>query len=193
MSNLDRKWNPTTDVWPEETITFPELKHRLDNRPNRRGDPAKIYHKSPFVGTEDDPAVYWMENWAGCSSNVSINQVQGTEKLCREEAKALGFMCVVIRSGVRSKTNLDKEDGTILTEFNVKTGHYQNVVADDDPHITVYMGHSLDELAVQGHIYIVWDRKAIFDMRLVKDPLTERKIAVGNRGKVASEYWYISC
>ena len=35
-----------------------------------------------------------------------------------------------------------------------------DVVADDDPHIPVYMGHSIDSLFVQGHIYIVWDEKA---------------------------------
>lgn len=63
---------------------------------------------------------------------------------------------------------------------------------EDDPHITVYMGYDLDniEAVVQGHVYIVWDRKAPYDMRIVKDT-SDRKIVQPWHQPVASEYWYL--
>lgn len=80
----------------------------------------------------------------GRSINELQLHVQAVEKLCREEAKDIGFTCVVIRSGIHTKTNQYNEDGTDVTEFNAKSDCYQNVVADDDLHITVYMGFGLD-------------------------------------------------
>ncbi|EAA33511.1 hypothetical protein GE21DRAFT_3862 [Neurospora crassa] len=190
--NANRKWNPDKDDWPKRSITYGQLKYRLDNRAEKKGPPV-VLHNTQDIGTEEfpEPVTHWIENWAGRSSEVSLNVIKGTEKLCREEAKDIGFTCVIIRSGIHTKTNQYNEDGTVLTEFNAKSGMYQNVVADDDPHITVYMGFGLDELVVQGHIYIVWDEKALFNMRLVKDPQRERKIVLEGREKVASEYWLI--
>lgn len=84
----------------------------------------------------------------GRSINELQLHVQSVEKLCREEANDIGFTCVIIRSGIDTKTNQYNEDGTVLAEFNAKSGCYQNVVANDDPHITIYMGFGLDQLVV---------------------------------------------
>ncbi|EGZ72466.1 hypothetical protein NEUTE2DRAFT_66145, partial [Neurospora tetrasperma FGSC 2509] len=110
----------------------------------KKGSPV-VFYNTLDIGIEEfpEPVTHWIENWAGC-----------TEKLCREEAKDIGFTCVIIRSGIYTKTNQYNEDGT-------------NVVTDDDPHITIYIGFGLDELV-----------KALFNMRF-------------GREKVASEYWLI--
>ncbi|KAK3400837.1 hypothetical protein B0T20DRAFT_405336 [Sordaria brevicollis] len=62
------------------------------------------------------------------------------------------YMCVVIRRGPHAKTNTHAANGTVLTAWNERTGTYTNVTTEDDPHITVYLGWSLDELC-WTHMY----------------------------------------
>ena len=71
----------------------------------------------------------------------------------------MGFDVVVVRAGIHNETNQHATDGTLLTYYDERTGTKQNMTAEDDPHITVYMGYSLNRLVVVGHVYIVWDLK----------------------------------
>ncbi|KAK3494200.1 uncharacterized protein B0T23DRAFT_427239 [Neurospora hispaniola] len=147
MPGYNRKWNPEEDDWPARSITFERLTERLDRKLPKHAEPTAI-HREQVMGTDEYPvpSTHWIWNWQGKS--ISLNTVKGVEKICREEAERIGFKCVIIRSGVHAKTNQYAEDGTVLTEYNARTGTYTNVVADDDPHITVYMGFGLDQLMV---------------------------------------------
>ncbi|KAK3400839.1 hypothetical protein B0T20DRAFT_348176 [Sordaria brevicollis] len=196
MPNNNKKWD--LKFWPQRTMTFKQLKRKLDNRPDRQGPAVKI-HRSNYQGTQEapEPTIHWIEDWAGRSGQVDMNTIMGVEKICRDEVKRLNgeepytFNDVLVRAGVHTKTNLHDDNGTVITEFNPRSGRYQNKVADDDPHITVYIGYDLEHIAVVGHIYVVWDQKALFNIRRVQDPDRERKIVLTEAGreKVAAEYW----
>ncbi|KAK1778711.1 hypothetical protein QBC45DRAFT_467002 [Copromyces sp. CBS 386.78] len=116
--------------------------------------------------------------------------MHGTEKVLREEAARLGLKAVIIRAGVHCETNQYAADGTLLTYYDPRTGRKRNKTAEDDPHVTVYMGKDLDSLTLQGHVYIVWDTKVSYNMRLVRDPSERVKVQPG-REAVPSEYWYL--
>jgi hypothetical protein len=51
------------------------------------------------------------------------------------------------------------------------------------------MGYDVDNLVVHGHIYLVWDHKAMFGMRMVRDPERERKHFPPDEDRAASVYW----
>ncbi|KAK3505451.1 hypothetical protein B0T13DRAFT_391664 [Neurospora crassa] len=189
---------PTTRVWtpeqgyPRRGTTVEKLFQRLQRKRGKaEEEEMEFQRESPPTAEFPNITINWAENWAGkCGGDLTLNRRDGTEKILREEANRLGFDAVVIRSGVHNETNQYAADGTLLTYIDPRTGKKRNLTAEDDPHITVYMGYDLDNLVVQGHVYIVWDRKAPYDMRIVKDA-SDRKIVQPWRQPVASEYWYL--
>lgn len=131
----------------------------------------------------DEPVVHWIENFTARSTPPDVARILRTEEICRDVARSLGFSCVIIRNGVHTRTNQHAADGTVLTEFNAHTGNVRNATAETDPHITVYVGASLNSLNISGHIYIVWDMYAPAYMRPVEDVEKDRNIVLWDQGK----------
>ncbi|KAK3949775.1 hypothetical protein QBC32DRAFT_218933, partial [Pseudoneurospora amorphoporcata] len=60
-------------------------------------------------------------------------------------------------------------------------------IADADWHLTVFMGHDVDNLVIHGHIYIVWDHTAMFGMRIMRDATARKHPHGESHGPTA--YW----
>ncbi|EAA33512.1 hypothetical protein GE21DRAFT_3863 [Neurospora crassa] len=182
-------WKPE-DGYPTRGITLERLFARLQRKRGKLDEEVEFQREAPVSPDYPEVKIFWAENWAGRSSEVTMDRVRGTEKILREEAHRLGFQVVIVRSGVHNETNQYAEDGTVLTYVDQRTGRTRNLVAEDDPHMTIYLGYDLDHIVVQGHVYIVWDTKASFNMRIVRNA-SDRKIVQPWRQPVASEYWYL--
>ncbi|KAK3400840.1 hypothetical protein B0T20DRAFT_451536 [Sordaria brevicollis] len=185
-----RPWDPEVDECPQRGISMSNLFAKLQKRRSKKAAKVQITKEGEFSPDHPEIRIVWAENWAQRSSEVSMSRVQGTEKIVREECARLGFYFAIIRAGVHSETNQYAPNGTVLTYYNEKTGRTENLMAKDDPHITVYFGHDEHNIIVQGHIYIKWDTKASFDMRIVQD-CRDRTIVQPGRKACASEYWLV--
>lgn len=139
-------------------------------------------------------SIHGIDDW-GLNTDHDSNPdlVKATERICRAEAARLELNAVVIRTGLHNKKNQHAPDGTVLTSTykDTRTGQTKNDVTNADWHFTVYMGYDEENLIIQGHIYVAWDPKVIFGLRIMNNPLVERKHVDPDKGHVASEYWTV--
>ncbi|KAL4940978.1 hypothetical protein BDV06DRAFT_223580 [Aspergillus oleicola] len=118
---------------------------------------AGEHHREVGAGTNEDPKIMWI-----CEPNDNPDgRMEAVEALCREACKMKEVKKIWIR----------KEDhSTTRTFWASRTGHgdTQKAVSSCDPHLTVYMGNSL-QYTYEGHIYVGYAGRSRIPSRLALD------------------------
>ncbi|RDW67399.1 uncharacterized protein DSM5745_09265 [Aspergillus mulundensis] len=122
------------------------------------------YHKSIGKRAWDDPQILWLipDSW------YSEARCAGIEKICRDACRAKGSSMIWIRWGDHSTT--------LRAIKCTDTGKIEKVAEPDDPHITVYMGHS-EKFDYECHLYLVYDpENPEVPLRLAQSPRTQLRL-----------------
>ncbi|KAK3400836.1 hypothetical protein B0T20DRAFT_476949 [Sordaria brevicollis] len=179
-------WPTTGGRRRKQLLTADDLE--LDN-PNLWGskDPKKKIRISWVTDPKDsrDPR-YKDEHTAKLA-------VAATEVICQEEADRLGLTCVVIRQMAHNTRNV-YANGRTVTIYNERSGRFENAQKPADTHFTVWMGHTRNELLLQGHIYVVSDPSQFGSIKKMNDPINQRKHVSEEDGEraVSEEYWSLT-
>ncbi|KAK3334362.1 hypothetical protein B0H65DRAFT_566368, partial [Neurospora tetraspora] len=191
-------WDPETGYYPEKGFTVKQIYERSwRNRekpvdvPDFKNEISCFCHESHNSADFPDISVYWIEDWGNnpAYGEDSFNRVKGTEAICRAEAAHLGFDAVVIRAGLHNKRNQHDAFGTIRTKNDPRSGRIVNDTTDADWHLTVFMGYDVDNLVIHGRVYLVWDHKAMFGMRIVKDASERKHLAPNEKPSAITYHW----
>ncbi|KAL4915863.1 hypothetical protein BDW62DRAFT_203315 [Aspergillus aurantiobrunneus] len=97
------------------------------------------------AGTSTDPLISWI-----CEPvDRPRGRIEGIEALCRDACKLKGTTRIWVRMGDHSSTRTFSVTAQRRTEKNV---------SGDDPHVTVYMGNSV-EYEYEGHLYLAYSQE----------------------------------
>lgn len=129
-------------------------------------------------GTLEDPHVYWICDY----SRIRNQRFHACTDIARKEAISKGFRCVVIRSA--NHNTVLRRDGEGQRVTNRETGRLEVVPAD--PHITLFLGHSLYNIVLQGHVYVTVGEDDvpidIMDPKAARSSTTARSESRGSIG-----------
>ncbi|KAK0716799.1 hypothetical protein B0T26DRAFT_750945 [Lasiosphaeria miniovina] len=153
-------------------------------RPFRRERPRwpKEYHRTGS-GTYGDPWVIWgvphdvLDHLTGGDDDLKEAMIQGTNRVCRAEAIAQGFRCIVVRGSAHATYTVRH------TKTRAITGHHRGV----DDKVTVFMGNSWSACQTEGHVYVLADTRGVPLGRL-RSP-GDRVLVAPNCKPCVSEYW----
>ncbi|KAK3400842.1 hypothetical protein B0T20DRAFT_390701 [Sordaria brevicollis] len=157
-----------------------------------------------------------VRNWNDPSKHIDVLILNSAQTAIPTSCPRGAPSELEVMGQVYTETSQYGEDGTALASTYRLTHGKEADTAEDDPHVTVYMGTDLDNLMpsqnpsllggkleremrggtnldnlfVQGHVYIAWDTKVSFNIRGVRDA-AERKIVQPGREDCVSEYWFL--
>ncbi|BCS21950.1 uncharacterized protein APUU_30175S [Aspergillus puulaauensis] len=121
-------------------------------------------------GTVDDPRIIWISK----ADDRPRGRVAGIERICR-------LACAEMKT---TKIWIRKYDhGTTRTFTQTARGKIERTISEDDPHITVYMGHSEDYL-YEGHIYIGYSKANPYIPARLAEPEERRFAKDGNKNPI---------
>ncbi|KAK0663939.1 hypothetical protein QBC41DRAFT_202658, partial [Cercophora samala] len=143
--------------------------------------------KTTGAGTQDDPAVVWTADVTRLQQD-DPTELADIESICRDEARRLGFRCVVIRSRIHYEMVRHDANGTRTISTIRRDGSRKPEVDPSDAHVTVYLGTSFTHCQISGHIFVVQRNGQWVKM---DDPGTQRNLSQLRKLKrpVAAEYW----
>ncbi|KAK3494194.1 uncharacterized protein B0T23DRAFT_394362 [Neurospora hispaniola] len=110
------------------------------------------------------------------------------EEICRDQADLFGLKYVMIRQGphVTRSVNINGRPTMVLNPYTKRLVRQQQPA---DRHMTVLMGHNIENLLIAGHIYLTWDGTERSTIHLMADPQNERKHLAEGEPAVAVQYW----
>lgn len=151
--------------------------------------PLYMDHNSP---TLQDSQVIWICEFGDSDPKIleTINQV------VKEEAREMGFPCVIIRKEPHDRQFERTTTGHETTFLHKATETERRPLIKADLHLTVVMGDTLSRAHITGHIYLEKVDKTNFggvftNVRKMTDPGTMRKYKAPGEEGVASEYWLL--
>ncbi|KAJ4376857.1 hypothetical protein N0V85_008980 [Neurospora sp. IMI 360204] len=109
-------------------------------------------------------------------------------EICRDQADRFNLKYVMIRQGPHITRNINT-NGIPTMVMNTNTRRLVHKQQPADWHMTVLMGHNINELLISDHIYVTWDGNCDSHITLMMDPKNERKHLVGTEPAVALQYW----
>jgi hypothetical protein len=131
-------------------------------------------------GTLSDPDVYWLGH-----PRLEKPQLNACSNIARGEAIQRRLTVVVVRRGHHN--TVLRRDATGRTVTNPNTGRPQ--VDPSDWHLTILLGNSLEDIVLQGHIYVNVDDNCI--PTGVMDP-EDRTVIHPGKQRVPTEYWGVN-
>ena len=155
--------------------------------------PAAPVYRDRGVPSANDPEVIWICRF-GVQGNTKPEALRKINLIAREEARAMGFPCVIIRKEPHEQQYERTTGGQETTIVNKATGQIRRTVIPADLHLTIAMGNGLSKGQIHGHIYLERDPTdfgaVATNVRKIPDPRMRKYVPPGKE-PVASEYWLV--
>ncbi|CCC14562.1 unnamed protein product [Sordaria macrospora k-hell] len=193
-----RKTGSFPEFWPDEhdvpvnlVSTYNAFMRKPELLPGEEVQIVDYTHlNSESPGKRSKVRIDWI-NYTWHREVVPIRKGE-VEDIVRAEADSLGLKYVGIRQGPHNTESV-YENGFPTMIWDPRTGRTRKQQRKADWHITLVMGHSINEIVLHGHMFINWDGLADTPITIVTNPKPkteggEREFLHGGP-EVCKQYW----